>query len=114
MTANTIDVRRPVGRREVGETTSATSLKTSITRITLAVLALVVAAVVLPTDNPEAMQGFMYLGMLLAGYFLPWIIAASRHHHQSAAIFMLTLLLGWTVLGWIVAMVWACTAVRQA
>ena len=46
-------------------------------------------------------------------YFVPAIIAAGRKHHQAGAIFVLNLLAGWTVLGWIVAVVWACTAVRS-
>jgi ABC-type transport system involved in cytochrome c biogenesis permease component len=46
-------------------------------------------------------------------YMLPWIIAAVRVHHQSLAIFALNLFLGWTALGWIVALIWALTAVRR-
>jgi hypothetical protein len=41
-------------------------------------------------------------------YFLPSIIGHNKHN--AAAIFLLNLLLGWTVVGWFVAMVWACTA----
>jgi Superinfection immunity protein len=40
-------------------------------------------------------------------YFLPSIIG---HEKRSfVGIFALNLLLGWTVVGWIVALVWACT-----
>ena len=61
----------------------------------------------------------MFIGLivfLLCGmaYFLPAIIASMRGHHQTMAIFFLTLLGGWTFLGWLVAFVWACTAVRPA
>jgi hypothetical protein len=42
-------------------------------------------------------------------YFLPSIVAIRRRHRQQLAIAMLNLLGGWTLLGWIVAMVWACT-----
>lgn len=51
--------------------------------------------------------------LVLAAYFLPWIIAALRRHHNQGAIFVLNLLLGWTILGWIVALVWSATAIRQ-
>jgi len=51
--------------------------------------------------------------LLLALYFIPAIVASSRNHHQQTAIFILNLLLGWTVLGWICALVWACTAVYK-
>lgn len=45
-------------------------------------------------------------GILL--YFLPAIIG--RHKRNAAAIFVLNLLAGWTVFGWIIALVWALTA----
>jgi hypothetical protein len=39
----------------------------------------------------------------------PAIIASLRRHHNAPAIFVFNLFLGWTVLGWILALVWACT-----
>ena len=46
-------------------------------------------------------------------YFLPAIIASSRSHPNSTAITLLNLFLGWTALGWIVALIWANTAIRK-
>jgi hypothetical protein len=43
-------------------------------------------------------------------YFIPSIIALARSHHNGFAIFLTNLLLGWTLIGWIVALIWACTA----
>ena len=43
-------------------------------------------------------------------YFLPAIIG--RHKRDAAGIFLVNLLLGWTVIGWIVALIWASSAVR--
>ncbi len=40
-------------------------------------------------------------------HFLPTIIAALRHSRSVVGIFLLNLFLGWTVIGWIVALVWA-------
>ena len=40
-------------------------------------------------------------------YLLPWMVAVRREHPQSHWILALVGLLGWTVLGWIVAMRWA-------
>jgi hypothetical protein len=40
-------------------------------------------------------------------YWLPTIVASRRHHINAGAIGVLNFLLGWTVLGWVVAMVWA-------
>lgn len=45
-------------------------------------------------------------------YFVPAITAIDRGHHQAAAIIALNLLLGWTLLGWVGAMVWSLTATR--
>jgi hypothetical protein len=40
-------------------------------------------------------------------YFLPTIIAAVAKRHNLPAIAAVNVFLGWTVLGWIVAFVWA-------
>jgi Superinfection immunity protein len=45
---------------------------------------------------------------LLLLYFLPTILA--RHKADAFAIFLVNLFLGWTVIGWLVALVWACAA----
>jgi hypothetical protein len=50
----------------------------------------------------------MLIGFLVvAAYLLPTIVAASRGHRHQGAIFLLNLLLGWTALGWLVALIWA-------
>jgi len=46
-----------------------------------------------------------------AFYFLPAIIAAVRHTHNSTGIFLLNLFLGWTVIGWFVALLMALCSV---
>lgn len=38
-----------------------------------------------------------------AGYFIPTFIAMDRHHRR-AAVFAVNLLLGWTLIGWSVAL----------
>ena len=50
-----------------------------------------------------------YLLASIIFYFLPFIIALIRGHHQGLAIFLLNLLLGWTFIGWVASLVWACT-----
>jgi Superinfection immunity protein len=40
-------------------------------------------------------------------YFLPAIIAAVRHTHNSTGILLLNLFLGWTMVGWFVALLMA-------
>lgn len=46
-------------------------------------------------------------------YMLPGIAAAVRQHHQKNPIFLVNLFLGWTIIGWIVAMIWAVSAKRR-
>ena len=43
-------------------------------------------------------------------YLLPAVVAQVRRHHQTTTIIGLNLLLGWTFIGWAVALVWALTA----
>jgi hypothetical protein len=45
----------------------------------------------------------------LAFYFLPCIIANARGTKSQGGIFVLTLLLGWTLIGWLLAAIWAVT-----
>ena len=51
---------------------------------------------------------FLIFSVLL--YFLPTLIA--RDKPDVMAVFLVNLLLGWTVIGWFVALVWACAAER--
>lgn len=40
-------------------------------------------------------------------YFLPSIIAFARSKRDTTAILILNFFLGWTMIGWVVALVWA-------
>jgi hypothetical protein len=40
-------------------------------------------------------------------YFLPSIIAFARSKRDTVAILLLNFFLGWTMIGWVVALVWA-------
>lgn len=50
---------------------------------------------------------FLLFGILI--YFIPFIVASNREHPQTGAIFVLNLFAGWTFVGWLIALVWACT-----
>jgi hypothetical protein len=43
----------------------------------------------------------------LALYFLPTIIAVVKQNHNSVGVFLINLLLGWTGIGWFVALIMA-------
>lgn len=55
-------------------------------------------------SDGEAM--FWLLVMMLI-YFVPTLLALAVKNRQAAAIFALNSLLGWTLLGWVVALIWA-------
>ena len=44
---------------------------------------------------------------ILLFYFLPVVLACGNGKANSGAIFILNLFLGWTFVGWVVALVWA-------
>lgn len=50
---------------------------------------------------------------LLAAYCLPIIVAFMRGHPNTAAIAVLTVFLGWSLIGWAVALAWAFTAIER-
>jgi hypothetical protein len=54
-------------------------------------------------------EGFLLLGGFVFLYFFPGISASMSHHHNASAIWACNLLLGWTLIGWAVAFIWACT-----
>ncbi|MDQ5975294.1 MAG: hypothetical protein QG661_2503 [Actinomycetota bacterium] len=54
----------------------------------------------------------LVVAILSAGYMAPWAVAAIRDvRHWS--VFWVNLLLGWTIIGWVIALVMALRAQRQ-
>ena len=73
-----------------GDTTdSAVSATTSLLSVAMAIMVFVVAVGI---------------------YIAPMIIANSRKHPNEAAIAVVNLLLGWTIVGYVVALAWAVIA----
>ena len=56
----------------------------------------------------------MFFGFLVvcALYWLPTIIAVARKQPNVMAIAALNFFLGWTVIGWIISLVWSLAAVQ--
>jgi Superinfection immunity protein len=50
----------------------------------------------------------LHLAVLILLYFLPALIG--RHKRDAAGIFLLNLFLGWTIIGWVIALIWAVSA----
>ena len=56
------------------------------------------------------MEIFVLFVICLAIYLAPTMVAAKRDHNNGLAIFVFNIFLGWTFLGWVIALVWACTS----
>ena len=62
-------------------------------------------------DDPILFYLLLVFVVVLA-YFIPTWIANARKHHNGDAIFTTNLFLGWTFLGWVIALIWSLTAVN--
>jgi hypothetical protein len=54
--------------------------------------------------------GWIIFIVFLVPYFLPSIIAFSRGKDNAAGVFILNFFLGWTLIGWVVCLVWGLSA----
>ena len=54
---------------------------------------------------------FGFIGLVI--YFLPTFIAKLLHHRNLPGVLLLNLLLGWMVIGWVGALIWAVYNERQ-
>ena len=55
--------------------------------------------------------GFFFFPFFGGGfflYFLPTIVALVRERHDKLAIFLVNFFLGWSIIGWVISLVWAC------
>lgn len=58
------------------------------------------------SDDAQAAAWFLFVFGAIA-YFIPTIVAIGRKHASAGGIIVLNVLLGWSVIGWIVALAWA-------
>jgi hypothetical protein len=59
------------------------------------------------------MTAVVLIAIAVAVYFIPNWIASARKHPSANSIFVTNLLLGWTGLGWIAALIWSFTSFTQ-
>jgi hypothetical protein len=67
------------------------------------------------TVNPYN-EAILFLLLVIIGliiYFVPSIVAVLRRHHQMKALVALNIFLGFSYIGWVVALVWALTDERR-
>lgn len=55
----------------------------------------------------DVILGFVFLVVGVFFYFVPTYYAKRRGHPSHSAIFILNLFLGWTLIGWVGALVWS-------
>ena len=55
-----------------------------------------------------------FIVALFVLYWLPTIIAIARHTHSALGVATLNFFLGWTGVGWILALLWALAASPHA
>ncbi len=51
--------------------------------------------------------------VVIVAYLFPWVVASIRGHHNAGAILVINALLGWTLIGWVVALAWSMTAIKK-
>ena len=59
----------------------------------------------------EIVLGLIIIGVLFFVYFIPSFVAHNKRNAQ--AIFVLNLLLGWTIICWIGALIWAMVEKKE-
>lgn len=65
--------------------------------------------------TPDQLGALLLFWILFAIAFtlIPWFVAVSRGSRNSAAIFVLCLFFGWSVIGWVAAFIWAMVDERK-
>jgi hypothetical protein len=54
----------------------------------------------------------LFCGFLILS-FLPTVIALLRESRSTVGVFLVNLFLGWTVIGWFVALIWAASSEKK-
>jgi hypothetical protein len=60
-------------------------------------------------DNSGAIIGCLVLALALVAYISPVIVAAWRNCKAMGGILVVDLFLGWTFIGWVIALAWAAS-----
>lgn len=50
-----------------------------------------------------------FILLFVVFFFAPSLVAWQRKHNNRAPIILMNILLGWTVIGWVIAIIWAWT-----
>ncbi len=66
-----------------------------------------------PPARPGSINVLLGLVILLVFYFLPTVIARARRSTMTVWVVLIDLLAGWTLVGWVVALVMALASSRK-
>lgn len=61
----------------------------------------------------SSIAAIAFLLIVAVVYFIPTIAAYRNHHTRADAVLFLNLFLGWTLVGWVVAAIWATSNIRR-
>ena len=101
-------------------------MRAILVRLTIMVISILLVATFVASCGPPVPWGspldwgwssFVWLPLYLFGiglYFLPIIVAAVRRRKNMLGIVLLNILAGWTVIGWIISLVWSLTGDTQS
>lgn len=59
------------------------------------------------------MEAVFGLIILIFIYFLPTLVACSRKHKSRGGIFITNLVFGWSIIGWLIALIWSASNAQQ-
>lgn len=59
------------------------------------------------------MHTIILIGVCLVVFYLPIIIAIFRKHKNFLPIFIINFFLGWTVIGWLISLIWSVKASKE-
>lgn len=65
----------------------------------------------LPIDGTDLVALVIIFGLIFVAYCLPSIVAFARRHRNRRVILAINLAFGATLIGWIIALVWALNKV---
>jgi|KBSMisStandDraft_5_1062788.scaffolds.fasta_scaffold1972818_1 hypothetical protein len=65
------------------------------------------------TEGTAGLALLLLVVLAIAFYFLPTIIAMVREHNNASSIALTNFFFGWTVVGWVVSLVWAFSDNRR-
>lgn len=80
---------------------------TAANTVLIIAAAIAVAALMFVLYTAGVLGAALLLCGAIAFYFTPALFAYRFKHHNADAILILNFALGWTVLGWIAALIWA-------